>query len=357
MSSSTAIKSMACLGSWSMSKQMKSISSAHIDRLNASSNKSSSDVTFVPVPIPMIAYDYPQSVNPHLFEVTTLTLEWVRSYGQVFEFPNNTVHDFLLVAVYAYPTATLRQLFSAIKLLLWGFAIDDHVLEQFTDRSEIVMYTNRFMDILESNDRSAAADFSLYCSMLLTILDELKPSMSDAQQQRFRFEVQRYFEGTIDELTLQSDPNVSISEYIRIRENCVAGGLYELLVELFTQADMSRRVECALFKRNKLAVNHLLGWQNDLYSLNKELYQQSNTNLVCLVHRRQKLPIEVAVERVARQIWTEKTMFDETAASLVNKYQDDPKVLDYVIGLRHWIQANLKSSIYCPRYYRFNRFQ
>ena len=311
---------------------------------------------FRPVSVPLIVFDYPVQVNKHLFEISTLIAEWVQQYGSVFHFSTTALYDFLLVAAYAYPEASFDQLFSLSKLVLWGFAIDDHVLEKFTSRPEIEAYTKRFLHLFKASKRDPAKRFSIYCELLIDIFQDLRPYLSAGQQKRFLDEIRRYFDGTIEELTFQDQPELTMEEFIGIRERCVAGGVYELMVEMVCRVDMSAYERCQLFVRNKLAINHLLGWQNDLYSYNKERFHQTPTNLVWLVQRQQQVTTEQAVLYVRQMIQSEKQIFDQTSFRLINEFPEDMTMERYISGLRFWIQANLKSSIFCPRYYKYNKF-
>ncbi|CAN5759412.1 hypothetical protein BH18PSE1_BH18PSE1_13070 [soil metagenome] len=153
---------------------------------------------------------------------------------------------------------------------------------------------------------------------LYDLRGRLEALMSRAWMDRFAVSIAEYFEASVWEARnreLRVWPD-SVT-YIQMRP--YAGNMYIVLdlIDL-TEGDtlplVVRKHPC--YQRLMLITSNVVLWCNDLFSCAKELAHQDMHNLALILHHQEDIPLQAAVDRVARLIEREVKRFIALEARL-----------------------------------------
>jgi len=177
--------------------------------------------------------------------------------------------------------------------------------------------------------------------------------MSRAWVDRFAVSIAEYFEAGVWEARnreLETWPDSAT--YTRMRP--YAGGMYILLdlIDL-TEGDTLPLVvrKHPYFQRLMLITSNVVLWCNDLFSCAKELAHQDMHNLALILRHQEDIPLQAAVDRVARLIEREVKRFIALEARLPSFGPTiDGVVQRFIAGLRDWMRGSLDWSYESGRY-------
>ncbi|MGH8490454.1 MAG: terpene synthase family protein [Gammaproteobacteria bacterium] len=319
------------------------------------------------ITLPTLFCPFPSAVNPHREAVHEQTLAWARRFGLVKDEATiarlrNTKLDSLVAR--AYPRASRDPLAIITDWAAWVFLLDDEC-----DEAEIGKRPERLaalhvqcLEVLSglgfknlrtpSRPRIDRPDVALIQG-LYDLRGRMEALMSRAWMDRFAVSIAEYFEASVwearnRELKTWPDP----ATYIRMRP--YAGAMYIVLdfIDL-TEGDTLPLVvrKHPYFQRLMLITSNVVLWCNDLFSLTKERAHHDMHNLALILHHQEDIPLQAAVDRVARLIEREVKRFIALEARLPSFGPTiDGVAQRFIAGLRDWMRGNLDWSYESGRY-------
>jgi len=320
------------------------------------------DITFPPIFCP-----FPSVVNPHREAVHEHTLAWARRFGLVKNEAaiarlRDTKLDSLVAR--AYSRASHDPLAIITDWLTWLFVLDDECDEaEIGKRPErLAALQAQCLKVLSGprsknlptlpRSRPDRPDVALIHA-LYDLRGRLEALMSRAWVDRFAVSIAEYFEAGVWEARnreLETWPDSAT--YTRMRP--YAGGMYILLdlIDL-TEGDTLPLVvrKHPYFQRLMLITSNVVLWCNDLFSCAKELAHQDMHNLALILRHQEDIPLQAAVDRVARLIEREVKRFIALEGRLPSFGPTiDAVAQRFIAGLRDWMRGNLDWSYESGRY-------
>ena len=160
---------------------------------------------------------------------------------------------------------------------------------------------------------------------------------------RFVGDVERYFQSNVWELrNLVHKLTPPLPIYLKMRPLTGAAVVVFDLIELCRHAEMAEIRQHAIVQQLELLANNAICWANDIGSLDKEIVEQNQHNLVLVLQAEHHLAVDEALGRAAAMQAAEEDAFEVLAggvsdfAGLVR-----PEVQGYVADLRSFIRGNL----------------
>ena len=300
---------------------------------------------------------FPAAVNPHAEEINALTLEWVQHYEMVDDsqaFERICISKFGWLAARAYPNAPIDRLKLVSDWNTWLFVIDDQCDEWYmgTHPRELNALHMRCLEIL-SGERPVAKDVPLIHSLYDFRL-RIEAMMPLDWFIRFIHSVTEYFESTVWEAQNRAShtwPNPRL--YIQMRP--YTGGLYTDidLIELTEQLSLPMPVrKHPVLQLLMNITNNVVCWSNDIISLQKEHAHHDMHNLAMVLHHRNDISLQEAVNRVAKTTQQQIARFiaaEQRVPSFGGTIDRDVQQLISV--LRSWMRGNIDWSYESGRYF------
>jgi 5-epi-alpha-selinene synthase len=298
----------------------------------------------------------PSKANQYLSIIEEHSIKWLQ---QLNLFKNETIHTnfskskFFLLASYVLPECELEELKILNDWLSLMFTWDDQcdLLDLKTNPELLKFFQRRFIEILQGQELTDQ-DHSLSLG-----LKELRQRIYQrANNQSFHYFLQSfegYLQGCFEEAMIRVQGIVpDIDTYMKSRNlsvgvrNCLA--LSEILNNC-TLSDTLREQE-TVQQINQMAVN-IIAWSNDIFSVSRELKSQDVHNLVIILHKRHKMPLEYAVQHVAEMHNLEVKKLLALQSSLPSFGENlDHELAKYISMVNSWIRGNLDWSSRSIRY-------
>ncbi len=324
-------------------------------------------MTIEDITLPTIFCPFPAAVNPHREPVNEHTLAWARAFGLVKDEASITrLQDAMVGSLVArtYPRASRDPLAIITDWHTWLFMLDDECDEaEIGKRPErLAALQAQCLEALSSSPsenlpalprpRPDRPDVPLI-QALCDLHRRINGLMSRAWMDRFAVSIAEYFEAGVWEAKnreLATWPDAAA--YTRMRP--FAGGMYIVLdlIEL-TEGDTLPLVvrKHPYFQRLMLITCNVVLWCNDLFSLPKELAHQDMHNFALVLRHQEDIPLQPAVDQVARLIEREVKRFIALEARLPSFGPTiDAMVQRFIAGLRSWMRGNLDWSLESGRY-------
>ena len=302
--------------------------------------------------------DYPflGSISPYADEADNRSLDWAHCFNLIREsdFTHADRLHYGLLAAHAYPTAqSVEQLQIAADWISWLFLMDDHVDEAGIGRDveQLTQLHNRFVAVLQG-DEPTAADWHLTHA-----LSELRGRMLNYADttwlRRFSRHAELYFHANCWEASnRESGLTPTLETYYVARR--FTGAVYACfdLIQITDKVHLPFYVlHHPVVEEITSVANNLICWCNDILSYTKEMQQGDVHNLVLIVQHEQQVSLSDAVIQAVAIHNTETDRF----MSLIDELPHfgvaiDGDLAHYVIGLQHWIRANLDWSRTALRY-------
>ncbi|MDQ3563741.1 MAG: hypothetical protein M3436_06255 [Pseudomonadota bacterium] len=306
-------------------------------------------------------------MNPHREAVREHTLAWARRFGLVKgEAAIARLQDAMVgsLAARTYPRSPRDPLAIITDWFTWVFMLDDECDEaEIGKRPErLAALQAQCLEVLSgkgpenlrtlSRPRPDRPDVALIYA-LYDLRGRIEALMSRAWMDRFAVSIAEYFEASVWEAKnreLETWPDAAT--YIRMRP--YAGAMYIVLDFIdVTEGDtlplVVRKHPC--FQRLMLITSDVVLWCNDLFSCAKELAHQDMHNLALILQNQEDIPLQAAVDRVARLIEREVKRFIALEARLPSFGPTiDGVVQRFIAGLRDWMRGNLDWSYESGRY-------
>ncbi len=325
-------------------------------------------MTIEDITLPTIFCPFPSAVNPHREAVHEHTLAWARRIALVKdEAAIARLRDTMVssLAARACPSSAPAPLAILTDWITWVFLLDDEC-----DEAEIGKRPERLAALqaqclealsglglenlrtLSRPPRPDRPDAALI-QALYDLRGRMEALMSRAWMDRFAVSIAEYFEASVWEARnreLQVWPDSAT--YIRMRP--YAGNMYIGLdlIDL-TEGDtlplVVRKHPC--YQRLMLITSNVVLWCNDLLSCAKERAHHDMHNLALILQHQENIPLQEAVDRVARLIEREVKRFIALEARLPSfGVTIDGVVQRFIAGLHDWMRGNLDWSYESGRY-------
>lgn len=324
-------------------------------------------MTIEDITLPTLYCPFPSAVNPHREAVHEHTLAWARRFGLVKdEAAIARLQDAKVSSLAARicPSSPRDPLTILTDWFTWVFLLDDECDEAGIGKrpERLAALHAHCLEVLSgqesenlrtlSRPRLDRPDVALIHAFY-DLRGRLEALMSRAWMDRFAVSIGEYFEATVWEAKnreLETWPDSAT--YVRMRP--YAGAMYIVLdfIDL-TEGDILPLVvrKHPYYQRLMLITSNVVLWCNDLFSLPKERAHQDMHNLALILHHQEDIPLQTAVDRVARLIEREVKRFIALEARLPSFGPTiDGVAQRFVAALRALMRGHLDWSRESGRY-------
>ncbi|WP_113691966.1 terpene synthase family protein [Amycolatopsis albispora] len=290
--------------------------------------------------------------NPHADAATAHLNRWVGEQGLIGRAAARERFDraaFGWFAAITYPTASERDLGLVADWFAWLFLLDDQlddgVLGRDPERTH--QFLGALFGVLEGKGADPAGP-SIVTS-LADLWDRTTETASEAWRRRF---VEHVVAGGLaagwESANRVSGTIPGEADYVEKRRH--TGAIYVCfdLIEIAEHLDVPAEVyDSEPFAEAVRAACDVVGWTNDLYSLDKETALGEYHNLVTVVQHARGIGQTEAIGVVAERI-TRRLREYLAAEPLIRKRHKE--IEPYLAGLRSWMRGNLDWSASTRRY-------
>lgn len=314
-----------------------------------------------PIRLPPIYCPFPSSINPGVQEAHAHALDWAKQYRLVRK--EAALHRFeasrfTWLAARAYPTAAQAELEVINDWLTWLFMFDDQFDEGLIGgRPEhlealLACYVALFAGAEPGAVQSPAA------AALVDLCRRTRSQMPGTWWARFAHHFSQYlgtYPWSVGNTARGAVP--ALAEYIERRRH--SGGMYPAidLIEFVLHRELPQELlEGSHFPLLSRLTNDVVCWSNDIFSLEKELARGDVNNLVLVVERAERIPLQEAVDQVGAMVSSAVEIFEQVERALPTFPADlEEAVQHYLRMLRGWMRGNLDWSIETGRYSQVER--
>ncbi len=284
------------------------------------------------ITLPSFFCPFPPALNPHREAVHEQTLAWARRFGLVKdEAAIARLQDAMVssLAARVCPSSAPAPLAILTDWITWVFLLDDECDEAGIGKrpERLAALHTQCLKVLSGKVPKNLRALSLpgrdrpdvpLIHALYDLRGRLEALMSRAWMDRFAVSIAEYFEASVwearnREIKLWPDS----ATYIRMRP--YTGAMYIVLdfidlTEGETLPLVVRGHPC--YQRLMLITSNVVLWCNDLFSLPKERAHQDMHNLALILQHQEDIPLQAAVDWVARLIEREVKRFIALEARL-----------------------------------------
>ncbi len=284
------------------------------------------------IPFPSFFCPFPSAVNPHREAAHEHTLAWARRFGLVKdEAAIARLQNAMVGSLVArtYPCAPRDRLAILADLFTWVFMLDDECDEAGIGKrpERLAVLHTQCLKVLSGKGPKNLRALSLpgrdrpdvaLIHALYDLRGRMEALMSREWMHRFAVSIAEYFEASVWEAR-NREIKVWPDSVTYIRMRPYAGAMYILfdlidLTERDTLPLVVRKHPC--YQRLMLITSNVVLWCNDLFSCAKELAHQDMHNLALILQNQEDIPLQTAVDRVARLIEREVKRFIALEARL-----------------------------------------
>jgi hypothetical protein len=232
-------------------------------------------------------------------------------------------------------------------LIAWLFLFDDKIGEGpgVTDPRELRLTLDRCLEVCESGLVGQSMD--PFHKSLVTLIDRGRQIAGDGWHRKFSNSFRCYFRGLVGECLARNGLcNLNIEEYQKIRRDSIAGyPVFDLIDLQFGDAIDS---DDLTLLRHKTA--DLLGWINDLCSIDKENFESDPINIASVIAKDFSIPYDYAVDRAIELILKPDWALFKLRQGKILSGQNSPEIKKYAMSLQHWVEATYHWSFSARRY-------
>ena len=270
-----------------------------------------------------------------------------------------------LCAYFTYPSAdpnALEIVQLGSDLISWLFLFDDehgegrvHVGENiFIEKSELVKKLNTYRKLL--NEAKLPKNPSPFHVSLLDFVNRAKSLTNDEKwQARFAHAMGVYFDGCIEEYDYRrKKKGLDLDSYFNLRAKSI--GVYPVfeLITLYQNSNpfnMSKVYNPELLNKYKYHSALLCSWVNDIFSLEKELQEGEENNIVIVLNKTLSLlDYEKAREKAYEYNQKDLKKLEDILYIFRTTGELYPDLENFLYRLRHWAIGNLYWTICSGRY-------
>ncbi|MFF3559942.1 hypothetical protein ACFYXS_07900 [Streptomyces sp. NPDC002574] len=259
------------------------------------------------VPVPAAAglgIPGPSAFNPALWTVEPQVAAWARRTGLLSERTAEQARRerHAAMAAHVWPWAPARRLTELAGLTLWMFAVDDRSDAYARDPAAVHAELDAMVRTVTFAAPAVAASASPAVRALADIVPRIGAGMGPAWRDRFGDHLIAWLRTNQDMLRQRADQAVLTPEaYAAWRRVSGATGWFFDLIEYAEDAELTPAEWSAPACRQlREAAADVIGWTNDLFSLDKELASGETANLVLVLRHHRRLPLREAVAEARR---------------------------------------------------------
>ncbi|RJL32405.1 hypothetical protein D5H75_12725 [Bailinhaonella thermotolerans] len=307
---------------------------------------------------------FPHRINPLLPEAEAHVYDWVRRFRLTGTQAACERFDAWRIGYFASmtsPDVDRARLFLTAEFMSWLFLFDDQfdegvlgrdpaavdaVMEAMLDRIPV----GRPADTPPSSPLQAALD---------DMWRQMRGYMPESWQERYRASMKLYFDAYCRETRNRLQGRIpGVEEFVEIRRG---GGAMPACVdvgELAAGREVPARVlETPEYQELRLITADVVCWNNDVFSLRKELVHGECTNLVMSIAHERGVSLQEAVDEAVAMANARLRTFVEIEPQLPKLMdsldvppEDQETVLGAVEVMKGWIRGNYDWSVDTTRY-------
>jgi 5-epi-alpha-selinene synthase len=310
---------------------------------------------------PRLVCSIPPAINPHLEHAQQHSLQWVVELGLVHaqgeKFDRFVAARFPWLAARAYPEVEADQLAVITDWITFVFFFDDMCDTQAAIDPDYMVKLVAREDRLIALARGAQpseADSPLDRA-LVDILRRVGEIGSPFWQQRLAAHIQEYLEGCRWERLIRMQGRIPrLATYSKLR--LLVSAVFPCFDFAGLCIDAEARgvgrgtsfLDNVYVEQLEVMANNHICWVNDIYGLDKELGEQTTSNLVVVLASQHDLTWDQALDRAIDMCNSELEAFAELAQQL--EQLGDPDCRAYVRALESWMRGNLDWYVETRRY-------
>ncbi|MGI0495284.1 terpene synthase family protein [Alkalinema pantanalense CENA528] len=300
-------------------------------------------------------YPFETPVTPHADEIELSTRQWVQDFNMLSDaatFQRFCRINYGWLGARFFPYATSDATAIGSHWIAWLFTLDDEFDEQSVGSSPKVLAQafQKFIDILNGAEGTQTP-----LSRSLIDLRERTRALSPDESwfPRFVISVQQYFDACTWEARnrIKGHPP-DLESYIRLRQHAGAQTIVVALIEMMENMILPDHVRNhpRIKALTDMTLN-LMGWGNDILSVDKELHAGDVHNLVLVLEHEYALSredaytwaIEVHNQEMRRFLLFERNL--PTFGTDAEGHDLDANVQRYLLGLRALIRGSVDWTI------------
>lgn len=313
--------------------------------------------------LPEFYCPFPPEMHPQVEEVHQHTFIWATNHHLLQK--SAAIHRFH-ASRFAWLAARVHAHTSFVELALtndfftWLFMLDD----QFDDGSfgrqpeRTKVFVDRLLAILGiehgENTRPLTGPIA---DALRELWERVRPLTTPQWRRRFTGHLQDYLDAYLWETGLRARGETpDIGMYLKKRQDAGAMRLALDYIDLAEHIDLPPDIyESTLVQALLLITNNVVCWQNDIFSVEKELAHGDYSNLAVVLQRARGCSLQEGIE-IANEMITREIRLLESLTGLVPKtFPDHRQDLEkYLACMRAWVRGNLDWSL---ESYRFSEIE
>lgn len=286
------------------------------------------------------------AINPHLERASAQVTRWAVELGLVHaegdKFDRFVAARFPWLAARAYPEVGPEQLEVITDWITFVFFFDDMCDTQAAiDPDYMVRLVAREQRLIDlARGAEPRDDDSPLDRALVDLLVRVARFASPEWQQRLALHIQQYLEGCRWERLLRMQGRIPrFATYSKLRLLVSAVFPCFDLAGMCIDGTQTGFVEQVYVEQLEVMANNHICWVNDIYGLDKELGEQTTSNLVVVLANEHDLSWDQALDRAISMCNSELAAFHELASQL--DALGDPECRAYVRALEAWMRGNL----------------
>lgn len=295
---------------------------------------------------PHLVCEIPPAISAHVESAHLHTLRWAIEIGLVHDegpkFNRFRAARFTWLAARAYPTVSAKQLDLISDWITFLFFYDDMCdTQEATDPSYLDRLVTAEDRLIEIGHGAALrdGDTPLDCS-LANIRDRAAAFADQAWLERLGGHVQEYIEGCRWERIIRLQGQVpSMATYAKLR--LLISAVFPCFDFAGMCIDGERRVvaDNVLVQQLEVMANNYICWVNDIYGVDKEIGENTTSNLVIVLAHQFGLDWDTAIDRAIEMCNAELEAFlalERQMGQLANR-----DCRSYIDALKAWMRGNL----------------
>lgn len=306
--------------------------------------------------LPTLSSPFPLRLNNYASDLEQYSLNWVNQFNLLTkesDYKRFCKAQFSFLAASSYPDCQLEELKIAndwiSSLFIWDEQCD---LSDLTEQPQLLEnYQKRFLEILQGAEPTNH-DLSISYAFF-NIRQRMIELGGSNYLPYFVQSVAEYFQGCVQEAYNRVNSTMpDINNYIALRRRT---GAVDIVIELtifcnhLILPDWLRKHQ--LLRTLKQMTNHILCWDNDIYSAYREIESGDIHNLVFVISHQKKISLPQAFQLAAKMREKELQNLLRLEASLPSFGKElDTEVTKYISGLHAWISGNLNWYSRTARY-------
>lgn len=305
-----------------------------------------------------LQYPFPDLVNPQVKAMEAFGRELIEKYTDL----NSTLQQGIkkssvgqLIARF-YPLAGSEYVFTIVRYLVYAFAVEDTYTR--LPYAELAAKCERIAK-LHKDGIVLPGDETIIKQLKLCIDEAVALHATPFWLERFARHNNEFLQALLNETTFYKDKEAihfpSFQEGLNYREGQIAFFPFLDYLELTTGFIMTEDIYIhpAMQQLHKLSA-HFIIFVNDLYSVEKDLYNKEIMNVVLLIQQQEHCSLEEAQIMTLQHHNANLEIFLQCCASLPHVGIHRSSVSVYVKHLQLLIQGNLSWHKICKRYTEYS---